>query len=165
MAAAQEDTNTVCDVDQLSVQWRNMEMSITSFKSQAAALQQQFRLLEKATHKQMNLLKKDASKNKHKGNRKPSGFAKPSKISKELSLFMGKEDGIDVARTEVTQFIIAYIKENKLSESKDIKPDKKLQDLLGANTEDKITYFNIQKFMNKHFPKAQKKSQEMTTDV
>lgn len=154
MALVQDDTYTVNDCTQLDIQWRNMELAISSFKIHSIALQQQFRHLEKATQKQMAILKKNVNKNKNKGNRKPSGFAKPTKISKELSVFMGKEDGADVARTEVTQFIISYIKEHKLSISKDINPDKKLQDLLGVSTEDKITYFNIQKFMNKHFQKT-----------
>ena len=66
---------------------------------------------------------------------------------------MEKSEGEFVARTEVTQFIIAYIKDNNLAESKNINPDKKLQQLLGSTDDDKISYFNIQKFMNKHFVK------------
>ena len=98
----------------------------------------------------------------NKGNRKPSGFAKPSKISSELCEFMGKENGAEVARTEVTQFVIAYIKQNKLAESKNIIPDKKLTALLGIenNSDENVTYFNIQKYMNRHFPKASSKMQE-----
>ena len=47
--------------------------------------------LEKATRRQVKQLKKEASKSKNRGNRAPSGFAKPSKISKELCTFMGKK--------------------------------------------------------------------------
>lgn len=139
------------DINPLQTQWRDMEELIASFKLQANAMSQQFRQLEKTTQKQINQLKKET--NKSKGNKNPSGFAKPSKISKELSLFIGKEEGIDVARTEVTKFIISYIKDNKLASSKDINPDKRLHELLGTCGDDKITYFNIQKFMNKHFIK------------
>ena len=108
-------------------------------------------------------LKKEASKSKNRGNRAPSGFAKPSKISKELCSFMGKEEGAEVARTEVTKFVISYIKDNSLAESKDIKPDEKLAHLLGTGDEDKVTYFNIQKYMNKHFTKASKKKTNEAT--
>ena len=139
------------DVSPIQSQWRDMEQLIATFKLQANTMSQQFRQLEKTTQKQLTQLKKETTKSK--GNKKPSGFAKPSKISRELGIFMGKDEGVDVARTEVTQFVIAYIKDNKLAVSKDIKPDKKLQELLGTSGDEKITYFNIQKFMNKHFLK------------
>lgn len=150
------------EVDQLELQWKNMELSLSTFKIQVTALQQQLRSLEKATRRQVKQLKKEAFKTKNRGNRAPSGFAKPSKISKELCSFMGKEEGAEVARTEVTKFVIAYIKENSLAESKDIKPDEKLADLLGLNEEDNVTYFNIQKYMNKHFTKVSKKTSDAT---
>lgn len=135
--------------------WRDMEKMINSLKLQVTSVSQAFRQLEKANHKTIAQLKKDSikSKPKIKSNKSPSGFAKPSKISKELGEFMEKSEGELVARTEVTQFIIAYIKDNNLAESKNINPDKKLQQLLGSTDDDKISYFNIQKFMNKHFIK------------
>lgn len=147
-------TSDIAEVDQLELQWKNMDISLSTFKTQVTALQQQLRALEKATRRQVKDLKKEASKSKNRGNRAPSGFAKPSKISNELCTFMGKEEGTEVARTEVTKFVIAYIKHNSLAESKDIKPDEKLAVLLGLQEHDNVTYFNIQKYMNKHFIKA-----------
>jgi len=148
--------------DKLQKEWKNMEESLSSLRSQVTAVQQQLRALEKTTKKEIRTLEKDVLKSKNKGNRKPSGFAKPSKISSELCEFMGKEDGAEVARTEVTQFVIAYIKQNKLAESKNIIPDKKLTALLGIqnNSDENVTYFNIQKYMNRHFPKTTSKIQE-----
>ena len=105
----------------------------------------------------MNQLKKEASKSKKRGNRAPSGVAAPSKISNDLCCFMGKEEGAEVARTEVTKFVIAYVKNNKLAESNKINPDSKLAELLDVRKDDIVTYFNIQKYMNKHFIKASKK--------
>lgn len=161
--ASSSNNSHVEEVDQLELQWKNMELSLSTFKIQVTALQQQLRSLEKATRRQVRQLKKEASKTKNRGNRAPSGFAKPSKISKELCTFMGKEEGAEVARTEVTKFVIAYIKENSLAESKDIKPDEKLAHLLGLGEEDKVTYFNIQKYMNKHFTKVSKKKTSEAT--
>ena len=68
---------------------------------------------------------------------------------------MDKPSGSEVARTEVTQFIISYIKTNDLQwkeNRKIIKPDKALKSLLG-NGNDEVTYFNLQRYMNKHFLK------------
>jgi hypothetical protein len=69
---------------------------------------------------------------------------------------MNKENGSKIARTEVTKSLIDYIKTNKLENNENsqvIIPDKKLQTLLGINECEKLTYFNLQKFMNKHFIK------------
>jgi upstream activation factor subunit UAF30 len=104
----------------------------------------------------MKGLKKEAIKNKNKGNRKPSGFAKPSKVTKELCEFMNKTEGTEIARTEVTKALVTYIKENKLeneNNSKIIQPDNKLKLLLELEEGQELTYFNIQKYMNKHFTK------------
>jgi upstream activation factor subunit UAF30 len=112
--------------------------------------------LEKSVKKQMKGLKKEATKTKAKGNRAPSGFAKPSKVTKELCEFMNKSEGTEIARTEVTRALVAYIKENKLentTNSKIIAPDEKLKVLLGIEDGQELNYFNIQKYMNKHFVK------------
>lgn len=125
-------------------------------KNQIVNLQHSLKQFEKNVKKQMKGLKKEVNKNKNKGNRKPSGFAKPSKVTKELCEFMNKSEGTEIARTEVTKALVSYIKENKLeneSNSKIIKPDNKLKFLLGIEEGEELTYFNIQKYMNKHFVK------------
>jgi chromatin remodeling complex protein RSC6 len=69
---------------------------------------------------------------------------------------MNKEKGTMVARTEVTQYIIEYIRQNALQKDgnrKFIKPDVKLATLLDVKDDDEVTYFNIQRYMNKHFVK------------
>ena len=70
---------------------------------------------------------------------------------------MKKEEGAEVARTEVTKYIIKYIEDNQLknpANKKEILPDKALKSLLDLkNPKDGVTYFNIQKYMNKHFLK------------
>jgi chromatin remodeling complex protein RSC6 len=130
--------------------------SLGAIKTQIINLQQNLKQLEKNVKKQMKGLKKEVTKNKNKGNRKPSGFAKPSKVTKELCEFMKKNEGTEIARTEVTKALVAYIKEHKLenqTNSKIITPDEKLKFLLGLEDGQELTYFNIQKYMNKHFVK------------
>ena len=130
--------------------------TLSAFRQQITMLQNQVRGLEKHVSKQVKTLQREARKSKNKGNRKPSGFAVPSKISNELCEFMGKPTGTKVARTEVTQYIIDYINKKGLQKSdnrKFINPDKKLTSLLSIEDGDEVTYFNIQKYMNKHFVK------------
>ena len=140
----------------LSSQFEDLISQLTTMKSQITVIQQNIKQLEKNVKKQMKGLKKEVVKTKNKGNRQPSGFAKPSKVTKELCEFMNKEEGSEIARTEVTRALVAYIKQNKLentSNSKLISPDNKLKLLLGLDDNQEVTYFNIQKYMNKHFVK------------
>jgi chromatin remodeling complex protein RSC6 len=138
-------------ITEIENEFKLIDSTITEYKTHLTALQTRLRTIEKKTKKELKTLMKSKEKTKRTTNKTASGFAKPTKISSELCKFMGKEEGTEIARTDVTKYIIAYIKENKLGESKNIKPDEKLQKLLGINEE--ITYFNIQKYMNKHFIK------------
>ena len=137
--------------------------SLSTMKKQIGLIQAQITQLERSVNKDIKSLRKVADKNKSKGNRKPSGFAKSSKISESLCNFMNKPVGTEMARTEVTKFIIGYIKDKGLQQEdnkKCIKPDESLRNLLGVKSEDEVTYFNIQKFMNKHFIQTTQPSSE-----
>jgi chromatin remodeling complex protein RSC6 len=153
------DTKKVDTKKQLDImsEFGNVIENLTLFKSQISLLQQKIKFLEKHVKKQMKVMKKDNIKNIKKGNRQPSGFAKPSKVTKELCEFMNKSEGTEIARTEVTRALVSYIKTNKLeniNNSKFITPDSKLKFLLGIEDGEELTYFNIQKYMNKHFVKT-----------
>ena len=144
---------------QLSVITENFSQllgTISAFRSQLTLLQNQVRDIEKNSKKYIKQLEKELAKRKPKGNRKPSGFARPSKISSKLCNFMNKPEGSELARTEVTQYLISYIKENKLQNEKDkrlIIPNNELQTLLGISEKDELNYFNLQSYMNQHFIK------------
>jgi chromatin remodeling complex protein RSC6 len=70
---------------------------------------------------------------------------------------MNRPEGTKIARTEVTKSLVAYIKNNNLLDKTENKivPDQKLLELLGVKSDEfidtNLTYFNIQKYMNKHF--------------
>ena len=144
------------EVDIICEQFEGIINSLTHFKGEITNLQQQIRTIEKNVKKQMKEFSKEIIKNKskNKGNRKPSGFAKPSKVTNELCEFMNKKEGEEIARTEVTKALCSYIKEHNLENkenSKIIYPDNKLKTLLGIEDGQELTYFTIQKYMNKHF--------------
>ena len=132
--------------------------NISSIKLQLTALTSQIKGVEKQVHRKMKQLEKEVKKNKNKGNRQPSGFAKPTRISSELCKFMELPEGSEMARTEVTKYIIQYVKNNHLqnpTDAKLIKPNIQLKSLLEIKDKDgDLTYFNIQRFMNKHFVKV-----------
>ena len=144
--------------DMIEIQFRNLEKTLSTFRSQIAAMNTQIKAAEKNVKKEMRALRRLADKSKSRGNRKPSGFATPTKISDDLCKFMNKPKQSEAARTEVTKYIISYIKENKLQSpenKKIIKPDNALKSLLKPKKKDEITFFNIQRYMNKHFLKSQ----------
>ena len=127
--------------------------SLTSMKQFITQVQGKVRGLDKLIKKeQKNTVK--MSEKKNRGNRKPSGFAKPGPVSDELCIFMKKEKGTHMARTEVTQYIVKYIKDKSLvnnDNKKIIVPNPELKSLLAVSEKDEITYFNLQRLMNRHF--------------
>ena len=94
----------------IGTQFDTIVSSLSTFRVQITALQHQLRVLERSVTKEVKNLKKESDKKKNKLPRKPSGFAKPSLITDELCLFMQLPSQSEVARTEVTQYIIKYIR-------------------------------------------------------
>ena len=131
---------------------------VSVLRSQLTALTGQVRSLQKRTERELRAANKASKKRqKAKGNRAPSGFVKPTKISDELASFLGKPKGTEMARTEVTREINSYIRAHKLQDPKNgrrILPDRKLAKLLSVGKKDELTYFNLQRFMSPHFAKA-----------
>ena len=147
---------SVQEKDTSSLQFVEVLTLLSNFKSQISSLQQTVRTLEINVKKKIKTLEKEAKKNKNKGNKKPTGFASPTNVTPEICKFMEVPEGTKLARTEVTKFLIKYIKENKLqnpTQKKFITPDKTLSSLLDIKKNDKepLTYFNLQSKMNKHF--------------
>ena len=142
----------------LTEQFDNILETMNTFKHSMTAFQTQIKYLKKGVEKELKQVRSTIKK-KSSIPRKPSGFAVPSLISDDLCKFMGEEPKTKMARTEVTRFIIQYIKDKSLQykdNKKIILPDENLSKLLGVEGENEtvITYFNIQRYMNKHFIKT-----------
>ena len=125
-----------------------------------SSLKNEYRLLEKKWTRELKVAQKANSKRKRKtGNRAPSGFVKPTRISDELANFLEKPSGTEMARTDVTREINTYIRSHNLQDKENgrkINPDTKLSSLLKLKKTDELTYFNLQKYMSPHFAKAVK---------
>ena len=125
-----------------------------------SSLKTEYKTLEKKWVRELKSAQKLNTKRKRKaGNRAPSGFVKPTKISDELAKFLEKPAGSEMARTEVTRDINKYIRTNNLQDKENgrkINPDNKLAALLKLKKTDELTYFNLQRYMSPHFAKAVK---------
>uniref|UniRef100_A0A6C0ES59 DM2 domain-containing protein n=1 Tax=viral metagenome TaxID=1070528 RepID=A0A6C0ES59_9ZZZZ len=136
----------------------HLNKSLHELSAHLATLRSEVKSLEKNVSKELRVLDKiNAKKNKNKGNRAPSGFVKPTKISNELADFLGRDRGSLMARTDVTKQMTAYIRKNSLQDKDNgriILPDPKLKKLLKLADTDALTYFNLQKYMGPHFEKS-----------
>ena len=119
-------------LSEMSDNFATVIKSITLLKSQLSELQTNIKVIEKSSKRYVKQLEKELSKRNMRGNKKPSGFAKPTKVSSILCSFMNKPSGTELARTEVTQYLIEYIKDHNLqneSDKRKICPDQKLKEL------------------------------------
>lgn len=145
----------------LSDDFSELVATLSALKTTVTTLTSRVRGLQKRVDREI----KSAQKKKSKRGplsadgtpRKPSGFVKPTDITPELAKFLGKDKGVQMARTEVTREINKYIREHKLqdpSNGRIIKPDASLRKLLNVKPKDELTYFNLQKYMSPHFVKS-----------
>jgi upstream activation factor subunit UAF30 len=146
------------EVDDLAVRSTEFLSKLNQLASQIGSLKTEYRALEKKWSRELKSVQKSQSKRKRKtGNRAPSGFVKPTKISDELAKFLEKPTGTEMARTDVTREINKYIRFHNLQDKENgrkINPDSKLQTLLKLKKSDELTYFNLQKYMSPHFAKT-----------
>ena len=159
------EASTVSSVPEISLESRfeSILTRLAEFKTFQATLHADVKVLRREVTRQM----REASKRRRrrpataddatKAPRAPSGFAKPTLISDDLCAFLGKPSGTEMARTEVTKSITAYIKEHSLQNAENkrrIMPDTALASLLNVDDTVELTYFNLQKYMKVHFPKS-----------
>ena len=154
------------EVDDLAVRSTEFLSKLNQLASQIGSLKTEYRALEKKWSRELKSVQKSQSKRKRKtGNRAPSGFVKPTKISDELAKFLEKPTGTEMARTDVTREINKYIRFHNLQDKENgrkINPDVKLQTLLKLKKTDDLTYFNLQRYMSPHFAKAADKAASST---
>lgn len=151
----------------LSDNFTDLLSQLSSLRSALTSVTAQVRSLQKRSEREIKVALKASKKRKSKsGNRAPSGFVKPTKISTELANFLGKPLGSEMARTEVTREINTYIRAHKLQDPKNgriILADGKLRKLLKLKKEDELTYFNLQRYMSPHFAKNVKVVAQVAT--
>jgi upstream activation factor subunit UAF30 len=156
VAPVEEPSDSV--VPQISSDFLEFMTKLQAVNQMLSSLKADFRVLEKKATRELKAAEKASAKKKRKaGNRSPSGFVKPTKISDELASFLSKDKGSEMARTEVTREINTYIRTHKLQDKdngRKINADKKLTALLKLQPKDELTYFNLQKYMSPHFAKA-----------
>ena len=88
-----------------------------------------------------------------------SVFLQPTQISPALATFCGVSPQTLLSRTDVTRKIAEYIKTNNLQNPenrREILADATLISLFALTSEDKLNYFNLQRYVKPHFIKEVK---------
>ncbi len=153
-------TETAAPVEATSVATKIQEFGakLQQMSSLFASMKSDYKMLERTFARELKVAQKSSKKRRTpSANRQPSGFVKPTLISPELAAFLGRSAGVEMARTEVSREINAYIREKGLQDKENgrkIHPDASLSKLLAVSDADELTYFNIQRFMKHHFIKA-----------
>lgn len=133
--------------------------NLNTLKETVSSMLAQVKKLEKRVHREL----KDARKRKRRAKveegadakpRTPSIFERPTQVTDELCKFLGKANGTLMSRSEVTKAVNNYVKEKGLKNKHDIKPDAALKKLLAIGEGEPLTYFNLQRYLNRHYVKA-----------
>ena len=158
-APAAEAPAAAAPVTTLEEDIKTVTGNLATMRETVATLLGQIKRLEKRVHREI----KDARKRKRRVKvdengvevkRAPSIFERPTQISEELCHFLTKSKGTLMSRSEVTKAVNNYVKEHNLKNKHDIKPDAPLKKLLGVPEGEQLTYFNLQRYLNKHYVKA-----------
>jgi chromatin remodeling complex protein RSC6 len=159
-AATAPETETAAPVEATSMATKIQEFGakLQQMSSLFSSMKSDYKALERTFVRELKTAQKSSRKKRTpNANRAPSGFVKPTLISPQLAEFLGKSAGIEMARTDVSREINAYIREKGLQDKENgrkIHPDANLSKLLAIGETDELTYFNIQRFMKHHFIKA-----------
>ena len=155
-AASKTTQSAETTVPTMSVQFDNLLGQLSALRQQLASVTVQVRALGKRAEREVKAANKASRKKRKTGNRQPSGFVKPTKISDELAKFLGKPKGTELARTEVTREINSYIRDHQLQDPQNrrrILPDSKLKLKKLLKPTGDLTYPSMQSLLSPHYLK------------
>jgi chromatin remodeling complex protein RSC6 len=122
----------------------------------------EIKLLRKDLRKVKNLIE-DPQGEKAKARSTSNGFNKPLDISEELRKFLKLAAGEQISRSQVTKKVNEYVTEKGLKQGQNINLDASLKAILDPPADVQVTFLNIQKYINKHYIKADKPVKEKAT--
>jgi chromatin remodeling complex protein RSC6 len=140
------------DVKSMLTQANTVRETVGALVAELKRVEKRVAKLQKEADKRKRRVKKPVEGEEPK-EKKPSIFEIPTPLSNELCSFLGRPAGSKESRSNVTKAITAYVREKNLKDKHTIKPDAKLLSLLGVSPTDVLTYFNLQKYLNRHYLK------------
>jgi hypothetical protein len=141
------------DVKSMLTQANTVRETVGALVAELKRLEKRVARLQKEADKRRRRSKKPVEGEEVKP-RKPSIFEIPTPLSNDLCSFLGRSNGSQESRSNVTKAITTYVKTHNLKDKHTIKPDSKLKALLSVKDDEVLTYFNLQRYLNRHYLKA-----------
>ena len=139
---------------------KSMTTRLNTLRETVVSLLGEVKRLDKRVHREI----KDARKRRRRVKvedgaegakpRVPSIFERPVQITEELCTFLAQPKGTLMSRSQVTKGVNNYVKEHNLKNKHSIQPDASLKALLLVPETEALTYFNLQRYLNRHYVKA-----------
>jgi upstream activation factor subunit UAF30 len=129
----------------------NIELHIKTIENSLKNIKKEFNKLKKEQEKEKKnktCCKLENKEEKCKPEKRKNGLTKQVNLSSALCKFLNIDEQTKMSRIEVTKKVSEYIKENNLGLKREIIVDEKLRTIIEKN---KVTYFTLQKYMNKHY--------------
>jgi hypothetical protein len=142
------------DVKSMLVQANTVRETVGALVAELKRLEKRVARLQKEADKRRRRSKKVPVEGEEVKPRKPSIFELPTPLSDDLCGFLGVSKGSKESRSNVTKAITSYVKQHELKNKHNITPDAKLKSLLGVQEGETLTYFNLQRYLNRHYLKA-----------
>jgi chromatin remodeling complex protein RSC6 len=117
-------------------------------------LMNEIKLVRRDLRKLKSLIE-DPQGEKAKARSTTNGFNKPLDVSEELRKFLKLAPGEQVSRSQVTKKLNEYVTEKGLKNGQNISMDAALRSILDPPPDVQVTFLNIQKYINKHYVKAE----------
>jgi chromatin remodeling complex protein RSC6 len=115
-------------------------------------LMKELKFIRRELHKVFKLLD-DPDGEKAKLRSEHNGFKKPLNVTQELRSILNLEPDQKISRSEVTTKINEYAKINNLKNGQEILMNDTLKALLTPPEGTKVTFMNLQTFLNRHYVK------------
>jgi len=152
-AADAATTSVQDDVKAMLTQANSLRETVGALVAELKRVEKRVARLQKEADKRRRKSKKPVEGEEVKP-RKPSIFEIPTSLSNDLCSFLGVSNGSKESRSNVTKAITSYVKQHDLKNKHNITPDAKLTSLLGVKDGEVLTYFNLQRYLNRHYLKA-----------
>jgi chromatin remodeling complex protein RSC6 len=154
VVSEEQETVAVSDADILKADLAKQHHLVIQLSSQILELKALSKILDKRVERVLkNASKKGLKKTRIVNSsipRKPTGFCRPVKISKELSDFLGKSEGAIMPRTDASRLVYNFIKSNEGENHSDARTAQ-INTLLNKNDDTPIKYCNLQTYLKPHF--------------
>ena len=151
-APVTEEVRLEAEVKSVTARLLSMREALSELITESKKLEKKATKLQKVADKRRR--RKAVAEGEEGKPARPSIFQIPVNISPELCAFMGRPSGSQESRSNVTKFVTNYVKEKGLKNKHTINADATLRKLLNLKESDQLTYFNLQKHLNVHYPKS-----------